>query len=313
MKKLIAEVGLWFIWVPFRRILCHLPLQLNYFIAHLFSRLAYLVLKRRREIVMEEITNLFGERIGEKEIQKIVKKSFDIFCKRQVENFLLGDLTKDKMDEMLSVEGIDNLEVALQKEKGVILLLSHFGSFLLPLPFLGNKEYNVIQVVGKPLVEGRDPIHKKLFERKKRELDKLPVQFIVTDRYLGPIIRTLKNNGIVVIAFDGRTGNKWIPVRLFNRTAQFSPGPFNLAIKTGATILPTFVVRERNNKHKIIFEPAMKLEVTDDKEETLKINTIKYAKIFERYILKYPCHFAMILYSIRNEAEKGLNRPLFVN
>lgn len=313
MINLILEVGFWIIWFLMKNILKYLPMKLNYFLAHLSSPLFYLFFKKRRNIVAEEVSKLYGERIDKKAAKKIVRNSFDIFLKRQVENLLFGDFTKSRLERITSIEGIDNLNRALEEGKGVILLLSHFGSFLLPLPVLGLNGYKVVQIVGKPLLERRAPIHKTFFELKKRELGKFPTQFIQTNHYLGPVVKALCNNEIIVIAFDGRTGNKWIPVQLLNRTAQFSPGPFNLAIKTGATILPTFVVRDKNDKHRIILEPPMELEITDKKEETLKINTIKYARIFERYLLNYPCHFAMTLYGVRNEAEKGLTEPLFIN
>ena len=306
-------MGLWFVRFPLKSLLMHLPLKLNYSLAHFFSWFLYLILKKRRDIVTEEITRLFGEQMYEKDQKRVVRKSFTIFFKRQVENLLFGEFKKSQLDHITSIEGIDNLNRALQDGKGVILLLSHFGSFLLPLPVLGYMGHKVFQVTGKPLLEGRNPIHKKLFKFRKTESDKLPIHFIVANRYLGPIVRALKSNSIVVIAFDGRTGDRWIQGKLFNRTAQFSPGPFNLALRTGAAILPTFVVRRKDNKHRIIFEPRMKLEITTNKEETLKINTIKYLWIFKRYLLNYPCHFAMTLYTVRNEAEKGLNRPLFVD
>jgi KDO2-lipid IV(A) lauroyltransferase len=313
MKNMFLEVGLWFVWYPLRTLLRYLPMKSNYFLAHLSSPFFYIFFKKRRNIVKEEVSKLYGERIDEKTAKKIVRNSFDIFLKRQLENLLFGDFTKSRLEHITSIDGIDNLNRALEKGKGVILLLSHFGSFLLPLPVLGLNGYKVVQVVGKPLLEGRAPIQKKIFELKKRELSKFPIQFIQTNHYLGPIVKALCNNEIIVIAFDGRTGTKWIRVQLLNRTAQFSPGPFNLAIKTGATILPTFVVRNKNDKHRIILEPPLELEITDDKEETLKINTMKYARIFERYLLNYPCHFTMTLYGVRTEAEKGLNQPLFVN
>ncbi len=313
MISLIKDIGLWFVWFVLRPFLAYLPLNINYSLAGFASLLVYLISVRRKRIVYEEMERLFSNRLDKKEIRAIVKRSFKIFLKRQVENLLFGNLTKRQLDRFVSINGLDNLDTALKKGKGVILLLSHFGSFLMPLPVLGYKGYKVHQIGGKPLLEGASAINKKIFEQRRSETDKMPVQFIQTNHYLGPVVRALKNNEIVVIAFDGRTGNKWIQTKLLNRTADFSPGPFNLAIKTGATILPTFVVRGKDNKHIIIFESAMKLEVTDDREETLRINTKKYARILDRYIMDYPCHFAMTLYTVREEANKGLNRPLFID
>jgi lauroyl/myristoyl acyltransferase len=313
LEVLLEEIVLWFIWFPVRKLIKPLPIKLNYFFALFLAFFFYWLNQKRRWGVIEEVKRLFGKRFNEKDIKRIVKASFIIFVKRQVENLLFGSFTKDELNQMAFIEGMDHLNKALQERKGVILLLSHFGSFLLPLPVLGYRGYKVIQVGGKPLLEGNSPVHRKIFEFRKNETDKLPIQFIQSDQYLRTLIRALNNNAVLVIAFDGRAGDKWIPVQLLNRTGYFSPGPFNLAIKTGAQILPTFVVRGKNNRHKIIFEPPMELEITNTKEETLKINTIKFAKIFEKYLLRYPCHFAMTLYSVRDEANKGFNRPLFID
>jgi KDO2-lipid IV(A) lauroyltransferase len=313
MIRVTVRSGFWMVWFLMRNSLKYLPMKFNYLLVHLSSPLFYLFLKKRRRMVKEEVSQLYGKRIDQKTAKKIAWKSFDVFLKRQVENLLMGDFTKSRLERMTTIEGMDHLNRTLEKGKGVILLLSHFGSFILPLPLLGLNGYKVVQAVGKPLVEGRTSIHEKIFELKKRELIKFPVKFIQVNHYLGPIVKALQNNEIVVIAFDGRTGAKWIPVPLLNRVAQFSPGPFNLAMKTGATILPTFVVRDKQDHHRIIFEPPMELENIDDQAKSSKINMVKYTKIFERYLLKYPCHFAMTLYGIRAEAEKGLNPPLFVD
>jgi KDO2-lipid IV(A) lauroyltransferase len=141
----------------------------------------------------------------------------------------------------------------------------------------------------------------------------LPVQFIEANNYMRPVVRALRDNGIIVIAFDGRTGDKWVTVRLLDRLAQFSSGPFSLAMMTGAAILPTFVVRNRYDKHRIILEPPITLEKANSKEQALIENIKKYVQIFEKYLLRYPCHFGMTLFTVRKEAETGLNLPLFVD
>lgn len=312
MKIFAAEAALWFIWFPFRSVIKRLPMDVNYAVARFVSLVFYIVSGKRRRSVYDEVRRLFGPLADEKSIRRITRKSFDIYLKRQVENLLFGLLTKDELDRISVIEGLENIDKSLERGNGVIMLLAHFGSMLLPLPVLGYRGYKVLQVGGRPLLE-KSPLHKKLFELRSRETDKMPFKFVQTDRYLGPIVRELKNNGIVVIAFDGRTGNKWIPIKIMGRMAQFSPTPFRLAISSGAAIVPTYVVRGKDNRHRIIFEPPMELKILDDEEETLKVNTEEYAKIFERYVSNYPCHFAMILHDVAEEARMGLNRPLFID
>jgi len=300
----------WFVWLLLSRILPLFSLKVNYLLSTVCSRLFYTFDRRWRNTVEKDICKLFGDRIDKNKIKKVVRSSFDIFFKRQVENIIFETFTKERVNSMVSFEGIENLEGVLREGKGAILLLSHFGSFLLPPLALGHRGYKVFQVGKEPINRTLD---RKIFELRKSAMDKLPINFIQSSQYLGSVVKALKGNGIVVIAFDGRAGNKFIPVNFFDRIAEFSPGPFRLAIRTGATILPTFTVRKKDDHHRIIIEPPLELEITNDNEETLKINTVKYVKIFERYLLDYPCHFAMILYSLGRAVERGLNRPLFVD
>ncbi|MBI5789563.1 MAG: lysophospholipid acyltransferase family protein [Candidatus Schekmanbacteria bacterium] len=313
ISTLIIDIGIWFVWVVVRPVLDCLPLSMSYFFADVAAKLFFLADTKRRNTLAEEIEMLYGARFNKKEVDTIVRKSLEIYLKRQVENLIFGGFTKDKLDKLVSIQGMEHLQESLQKGKGVILLTAHFGSFLLPLPVLGYKGYNIIQVAGKPLLENNRRIYRKLFEIRKRETDRLPISFIQTDKYLGSVVKALNKNEIIVLAFDGRTGNKRFPVQFLDRTAQFSPGPFNMALKTGAAIIPTFMVRDKNDKHTLILEPPFEMELVDNKEETLKMNTIKFARIFEKYLLNYPCHFGMILYCTRKEAERGLNIPLFTD
>jgi KDO2-lipid IV(A) lauroyltransferase len=307
------EMGLWFVRFPLKRLLLRFPLKLSYSLSHLFAWVFYVSLEKRRRIIKEEVTRLFGSRLDKKGVRRVARKSFDIFLKRQVENLLLAQFTGERLNRISYIDGIENLNIAMDKGNGVIMLLSHFGSFLLPLPVFSYMGFRVFQIVGKPLLEGRLSIHKKLFELKKKEMSALPVQFIEANNYMRPVVRALRDNGIIVIAFDGRTGDKWVTVRLLDRLAQFSSGPFSLAMMTGAAILPTFVVRNRYDKHRIILEPPITLEKANSKEQALIENIKKYVQIFEKYLLRYPCHFGMTLFTVRKEAETGLNLPLFVD
>jgi lauroyl/myristoyl acyltransferase len=312
VKSFIEQTGLWIYWFLLRAILKYLPLKISYALATLLSWVYYPVSPRKRTVMGKELEKLFGNRLDRTQVRRIVKRSYEIYFKRIIENLMFGSFSRKQWESLVTIEGLDILNVALEKEKGVILLLCHFGSFLLPLPVLGYKGYKIYQVARNPLFE-KGPMHKKLFQLRKSETDKMPFSFIRTDQYLGPIVKTLKSNGIVVIAFDGRVADRWVSVPFLNRIAQFSPGPFKLAIRTGATVLPTFVVREDNNRHKIFIEPPMEFIASGEEEGILRQHTEMFAKIFERYLSNYPCHFGWILYTNWDEVSKGLSVPLFID
>ncbi|MBI5238705.1 MAG: lysophospholipid acyltransferase family protein [Deltaproteobacteria bacterium] len=268
-----------------------------------------LLLGRKRKVLKEEMERLFKGRFGNREIALMVKDSFRLYLKRQVENLFFGRFGEECLEDLTSVEGLENIEGAVKKGQGVILLLSHFGSFLIPLPLLGFRGFKVNQITGRVLSSGA--VSKMIWKWRKWEADRLPIQFIGVAGFLRPVYDALKRGEIVAVAFDGREGKKWVPVRFIERTALFSPGPFNLALKTGAAIIPMFAIRQPDNRHRIIFMEEFELTNTGDINGTLTLNTKKYAEMLEKYVLMYPSHFGATLLDIRLNAENGLAQPLF--
>ena len=269
----------------------------------------YLINRNLREMTKKEIAMLFGKRYEGVGLDNLTRKSIEHFYSRNLETFFLGVLNKERIKKILEVDGIENLEEALSRGKGVILLISHFGSFLLPLPFLGFQGYKVNQVTGKQL--HRSTIEERIWAWRKREADKLPVKFIQVDKFLRPIYNALKNNEIIAIAFDGRDGLKLVPTIFFERTALFSAGPFELARRTGSTILPAFVIRKKDLTHRLVFEPLFGLSDDPDIERALRYDTRKFAELFSNYIERYPCHFGWLLFKIKKLQKAGISYNLF--
>lgn len=269
----------------------------------------YLINRYLREMTKKEISLLFGKRYDDDGLDDLTRRSIEHFYLRNIETFFFGVLNKERIKKILEVDGMENLEEALSRGKGVILLISHFGSFLLPLPFLGFQGYRVNQVTGKQL--HRSPIEERIWAWRKREADKLPVKFIQIDKFLRPVYNALKNNEIIAIAFDGRDGSKWVATKFFKRTALFSTGPFELARRTGSTILPAFVVRKKDLTHRLVFEPSFVLSDDPDIERALRYDTRKFAELFSNYIERYPCHFGWLLFKIKKLQKAGIPYNLF--
>ena len=78
-----------------------------------------------------------------------------------------------------------------------------------------------------------------------------------------------------------------------------------MARKTGATLLPTFIVRDRFNHHRLIFEKPVQLVEPLQDNDFIGSNMQNIAKIFEEKIRSYPCHFAMIMYINKKRAAQG--------
>ena len=262
-----------------------------------------------KEMTKMELEILFGEKYDDRILNYITKKSIEHYYIRNIETVFFGVLNKKRIQKIVHVEGLRNIEESLSKGKGIILLLSHFGSFLLPLPFLGFLGYKVNQITGKQL--HKSLIEERIWSWRKKEAEKLPVKFIQIEKFLRPIYNALKKNEIVAIAFDGRDGSKWIVTSFYQRKALFSTGPFELARRTGAIIIPTFIIREKKYTHKLIFEMPLNLSENSDIERALSEDTIHFAELLTNYIDKYPCHFGGLLFKIKKLQKAGIKYTLF--
>lgn len=269
--------------------------------------LLYVLRPRKRHVAIEEISRYLGKNFDEPEIRAIARRSFQCYYARHLESLFFGDLTKERTSRVASIEGRENLDEALESGNGVILLLAHFGSFLLPLPLLGHMGYQINQVTGRP-------VHYSFFgERvwhwRKQQADRLPVSFIQVGGFLRPLYKALKRNEIVTIAFDGRDSTKFVDVPFLDGTARFSPSPMSLALKTGARIVPTFVIRHPDETHTVVLEKPIEVSGDGTRDSVIKRHVESFAKLFAGFVKRYPCHYGMILVRMRMDAEKGMAHP----
>jgi KDO2-lipid IV(A) lauroyltransferase len=267
------------------------------FLGKLAGDCLYLADRRRRRILEEELGRLFFGRRERADARAIARKSCEHFAMRLFESAFFGSLDRRTTEALVRGAGLEHIDQALARKKGVILLLSHFGSFLLPLPFLGFRGYAVNQITGKQVHRG--VLAERIWLWRKREADRLPVRFRQVDRFLRPVYHALKGNEIVAIAFDGRDSSQWASVGFCARRARFSTGPFELARRTGAAIVPTFVIREPGGRHRIEFREEFKLSGAEGPERAIEEDVRTFAKMFESYVERYPCHFGMVLYKLR--------------
>jgi KDO2-lipid IV(A) lauroyltransferase len=260
-----------------------------------WGRMIYRLNEKRRQALAQEIRLILTDEKNREVIMQVTRRCFENHYARITETFFFGRLSKDILDEMIEVRGMENIDKALSCGHGVILLLAHFGSFLLPLPYLGYNGYKVNQLTGKQ--RHKSLIHERVWVWRKRDADRLPVKYIQAERFLRPMLNALKNNEILCIAFDGRDGSNWTPVNFLGRKATFSVGPFKLARKTGAVIIPTFVIRNQDDTHRLFFEKSFDLPQTTlfDLKKTVADDTDRYTQFFSEYVKKYPCHFGMTL------------------
>ena len=195
--------------------------------------------------------------------------------------------TRPPEDAARLVEGVIGYSRIVEgrlRGKGVLLLTAHLGNW---------------EVGGLMLAQMKQPIHVVLVpdifpgvERQRRKLHEARgVVEIRVDRSFVPtlaVLRVLSENGIVAMQGDRDFDNTGIAVPFFGREAYFPRGPLRVAMASGATVLPSFIVRRPDGRYRAIVEEPLVVETGEDRDAALRRNLERYVAILERYVKEYP-------------------------
>ena len=102
-------------------------------------------------------------------------------------------------------------------------------------------------------------------------------------------IKVLRNNELLFIPLDQNAGSAGsVFVDFFGQKAATAVGPVIFARRTGAPILPMFIVRRDNDMHKIIVDAPIRMEEKENDEITIQHNISRITKVIEKYVRQYP-------------------------
>lgn len=283
-----------------RVVLPYIPLRALYLLGDFAGKL---FVGEKIHIMKENVRMLLGN-VSDAKLHNIVEHTMRNFRKDLFEIWTFPKLTQKKINKMSYFSGIEHLDSAMRKGKGVILCITHFGSWKIVLPALGYNGYKVNQVAANPQIFVRNEemcSHNKIMELELECEASLPAEFFYVDakKSVRSIYRALKDNKIVVISLDGVIGGSRMAVPFLNSEILLSTGAAALSYTTGAPSLPIFIVREKNNRHKIIIHGPIEFGRKIGKEEYVRKWIRAFALLFEEYVRKHPDHYARFLYTIR--------------
>lgn len=101
------------------------------------------------------------------------------------------------------------------------------------------------------------------------------------------ILHVLRKNEIVFILADNLKRGK-VDSRLFGQRVCSARGPVSLALRSGAPVVPVYVVRTYEGKLHLIIEPEMTLTRNGSLSADIANNTQRVVGYLENLIRRYP-------------------------
>lgn len=272
-KPIVYQLGIWGIG--------YLPKEFSYWCAKRIADISYLFYKKARENVKKNLQRVFPD-LSRKDTSILAISTFRNYSTYLVDYGRFKSIKKDSLfNTIIHIEEKENIEWALKRGKGIIILTAHLGNWELGGIFFGKQGIKINVLTFRDGIAGIDEIKERY--RKQHNINTI----ILGDSPFAAIevLNTLQRNEVVAMLvdrYDNSSGNS-IEVDFFGRPLHFPGGPLLLAKMTGAVIIPAFVVKDREAYRAIIGKP-----IIVDKNDMLKHNAQKVIMVFENCIKRFP-------------------------
>ena len=205
--------------------------------------------------------------IAEGQRREIGRQSYVHLAWNLIDLARSGRWSAEEIQKHIRIEGGEHLERALAQGRGVVLLAPHLGNFELAaaaLPLLGFRSAWVARPMKNEL------IYRWVSQRRTR------TGGVLIDRRHAAIkiLRVLRRGEVVGVMNDQYSRrSRGVFVPFFGVRCSTTAGVAALALRTGALVLPTYVVRDGPDHHTLTIEAPLPAESDGERKVHIEAAT----------------------------------------
>lgn len=189
-----------------------------------------------------------------------------------------------------ALDGIQHLEQAVARGKGVILLAGHFWANQIALRYLKTKGYSTLSVhKQRPPHKsegrfGREFLHPRTVELQERVN---PDHIYLQDPDCSlKVLRRLRAGGLVALQIDGR-GETGIDAVFLGVPWSMRAGILEIVRLSDCAVVPMLCVG-RSTGFRIRFEPMLEMEGASSREAFTSANVTRFLSVVEGHVKENP-------------------------
>lgn len=230
------------------------------------------VLKIRYKGTTNRLKNVFKNK-SDAEIKALYKKIYKNLACTLAELYFMP---LKKLKKNTKLIGYENIEKALELNKGVVLVSAHYGNWETFAITLSEKApFSAI------MTEQRNPYFNNFTVKTRQNFG---YELIYKKNSMRNILKALKNNRLVAFLTDQAAGRNGILLNFLGNPASVHTGFAKIALKTGAPIVFLYSKRINNELNIMIDKPIF---VDEEKDNYIEL-TKEMNKKLEEVILDKP-------------------------
>ena len=224
----------------------------------------YATFSKLQKNAQESLEIAFGSSLTSREKQRIARESFYNLA-GGIAWFIYGIQHRDVTVRTFVVEGQEHLDRAMQRGKGAVIAIGHYGPFAWMIQYFAFAGYPAHVLMRAPrsyflkekFLESRDRLGLRL-------IYSTPIRQCITECH-----DALAQGGMIFMPIDQNYGASGrIFVDFFGHKVGTAPGAASYAIKTGAALLMAFCVPLPDGRFKIVIEPEIRIDPPMDDQAT---------------------------------------------
>lgn len=244
-------------------------------LARLAGGLCYFFLKKKKGYILKNLYYIIPSQSGLHNY--LCRKTFENFARCMVDFFRLGFLKKGEVIKEVIAQGLENLDEALKKNKGCILLTLHIGNWDYAGSFLAALGYPM-----NALVEETEP---EMFNLYTKHREATGLKTFPLSRAGIAFLDTIKNNRIIAVLADRDITKTGAELKFFSGKRSFPKNLGELVVKRKIPVVFAYMVllnkKDIKKRYLGVVEEAKLFK--DEKE----FNDYMVDR-FEKTIAKYP-------------------------
>lgn len=262
-----------------------LPLKLAYGVAVFCSDIHYIFAYKDKRTVANNLKAIFPQKTN-KEIKRIRIRMFRNFAKYLIDFFRFSKIDEAYIKKTVRIENANFIDEAVALRKGVILLTAHIGNWELGGVVISTSGYPFWVVA----LEHKDKEVNDFFNRQRASKG---IKVIPLSRAVRQCLQVLQNGDFLGLVGDRDFNEHGVTIDFFGKPTMFPEGPAAFSLKTGAAIVPGFMIRNPDNTFTLRMEKPILTTPSRNKHEDIKDVVSGYKLIIEDYIRRYPDQWYM--------------------
>ena len=262
------------------------PLGLMYWMARNLVMLPFNIVRPKYlRAVKGNYSRILGLPMDHPEVRRLAWEMGDQHAYHWIDFFRWSQLSPEQFEENIeAIEGEQHFQAARASKRGTLFLTAHMGNPEVGAVGLGTHFEPVHVLYWRDRFATAEEFRTRM--RLRGNVHGIPVD--ASPFSVVPALRVLENGGIVAAHGDRDfSGHGW-PVQFFGATAKFPPGPFLLAARSGALVLPTFFLLARQRRFRVIYEEPMSFSGNSEVDARAHAAMQAWAAILERRIREFP-------------------------